>query len=577
MTRPSSRLIPLTLIAAGLWAYHNSLAVPFLFDDHESITFNPHLRSLWPLWRAMVPPTPSSVVAGRPLVGLTLALNYALGGLHVFGYHLVNVAAHVVSTLLVYGIVRRTLRGPRFRDRDGADAQGLAIALLWTVHPLLTESVTYVVQRTELLMGLCLLLALYSLIRAADTWPRRGWPAVAVVSCALGMLSKEVMVVAPVLVWIYDWMFLARSGREWWQRRRALYLGLASTWILLALLLVTTHHPAASLAFTRLTPWDYALTQCGVLLHYLRLSVWPHPLALDYFDWPVTHTLAQAWPDAAVIGGLLAGTCWALARRRPLGMLGAWFLLVLAPTSSALPIITEIAAERRMYLPLIAVVCLVVIGGWRWLGRLIAHARPRRITAASLVAAVAVLLSGVTVRRNQDYHTEASIWRETLATRPGNARAHLNLGRVLQDAGQWEAAVAQYRDALRLSPRLAEAHYNLGTALAEAGRAEEAIGHYRDALRWKPGFVAAHYNLALALEDRGQWEASVAEYQEALRFAPQSVEAHNNLGLVLVRLGRIDDAIAHEEAALRLAPGSLLVLRNLQRARALRAPLLRQP
>jgi tetratricopeptide (TPR) repeat protein len=138
------------IVVAGLWAYHNSFHGPFIFDDVPSISGNPHIRHLWPIWQAMSAP-PGSPVAGRSVVCLTLALNYAWGGLNVWGYHAVNLTVHLVSALVLFGIWRRTFEGEKLRDRFGGAAVWLAgaLALIWEVHPLQTESVTYIAQRTE--------------------------------------------------------------------------------------------------------------------------------------------------------------------------------------------------------------------------------------------------------------------------------------------------------------------------------------------------------------------------------------------------------------------------------------------
>ena len=198
------------VVAAGLLAYHNSFQGPFIYDDVPSIPGNPHIRHLWPIWQAMSAP-PGSPVAGRPVVCLTLALNYAWGGLNVWGYHAFNLTIHLVSALVLFGILRRTFQGEKLRDRFGAVAVWLAgaIALIWEVHPLQTESVTYIVQRTESLMGLFLLLTLYGVLRSSQSSRPRVWQAAAIVSCALGMGSKEVMVSAPLIVLLYDRVFLA--------------------------------------------------------------------------------------------------------------------------------------------------------------------------------------------------------------------------------------------------------------------------------------------------------------------------------------------------------------------------------
>src|SRR5208283_3006570 len=199
------KLAALLIVAAGLWAYHNSLHGPFIFDDIPSIVENRHLHHLWPIDVVMTAP-PGTTVTGRPVVCLTLALNYAVGGLNVWGYHVFNLAIHLITALVLFGILRRTFESETLRDRFGGNAVGLAatIALVWEVHPLQTESVTYVVQRTELLMGLFLLLMSYCVIRSDRSTNPALWQLAAIVSCALGMGSKEVMVVGPLIVLLYD-------------------------------------------------------------------------------------------------------------------------------------------------------------------------------------------------------------------------------------------------------------------------------------------------------------------------------------------------------------------------------------
>ena len=159
------------IIAAGIWAYHNSFRGPFIFDDVPAIVENATIRHLWPPWQPLMPPRNiSTTVQGRPIVNLSLAINYALNGFRVWGYHALNLATHIGAGLVLFGIARRTLRQPRLQQRFGEAAEmlALAIAILWVVHPLQTESVTYVVQRAESLMGLFYLLTLYGFIRGAE-------------------------------------------------------------------------------------------------------------------------------------------------------------------------------------------------------------------------------------------------------------------------------------------------------------------------------------------------------------------------------------------------------------------------
>ncbi len=558
------------LAAAGAWAYHNSLSGPFIYDDLPAIVENPQIRRLWPVWEALSTPS-ETPVDGRPVVNLTLAINYALGGLQVWGYHAVNVAIHLLSGLVLFGLLRRTLEGKRLRQQFGGDAWWLAggVTLVWIVHPLLTESVNYVIQRSELLMGLCLLATLYAVLRSADAAPGCWWQAAAVAACAAGMASKEVMVAAPLLVLLYDRTFLSTSFRDALRHRWRLYLGLAATWLVLAACLMTsTHERVAGFGFAHVTPWNYAVTQLGVLPYYLRLAVWPHPLVVDYGDWPLARSLADVWLAAVIVLGLLGWTLWALVRRRPAAFLGAWFFLMLGPTSSFLPILTEPVAERRMYLPLCAVVTLIVLGAWRVLQRAAARETVRRSLLVGFFAALVPVLSVMTLRRNEDYRSAERIWSDAVAKRPGNPRAHNNLSFVLLEEGKIKQAIAHARESLRLWPDHAEAHNNLGAALARLGQTAEAAHHYAEALRLRPDFAEPYHNLGLVFFGQGRVDEAIHYYTEAVRRRPDYAEAHNDLGVALAQQGKLAEALASYTAALRLQPDFALPYHNTGRVLA---------
>ena len=403
------------VIGICLLAYANSLNGPFIFDDIGSIPDNPNIRCLWPLTRAMSSP-PCTSVSGRPVVCLSLALNYAVGGLRPQGYHLVNLAIHLGSALLLLAIVRRTLLSPTLAGGFSQAAGWLAVAsaMIWMVHPLQTEAVTYVVQRTELLVSFFYLLTLYCAIRGWGSARSEIWFVAAIVACALGMGSKEVMVSAPIMVFLYDRTFVSRSWKDALRRHAALYFCLAGTWLVLAYLLGTgARHASAGLQL-HIRPLDYLATQAGVIAWYLRLCFWPAPLVISYDDWPVATGLAQILPQGSLMLAMLAGTVWAVVRRSALGFLGGWFFLILAPSSSVIPIVTEIAAERRMYMPLAAVVVLVTCGAYRFSGvasrRLSLPPRFLACTGAGLAVIAAGVLLSVTISRNRDYQSALSIW-----------------------------------------------------------------------------------------------------------------------------------------------------------------------
>jgi tetratricopeptide (TPR) repeat protein len=560
--------LTLVLLAlAALAAYHNSFSGPFIFDDIPSIVENSDIRHLATTLRE--DPQISSVTAvGRPLLRLSLWINYALGGQEVRGYHVLNLMLHILATWTLWGLARRMLESPALRDRYGQAAWGLAlaIALLWTTHPLQTESVTYVVQRAEILGGWLYLLTLYSVVRSASAagWRVSAWSVAAVGSCLLGMASKEMVATAPLLALALDRVFFAQSWKRLWQLRKGLYAALACTWIFQAILVMASSGRMGSVGFSvGIRWWAYALTQPYYLCRYLALSAWPSQLVLDYGSY-LSRSVEEVAPYAAVVLLLLALTFVGLWRNPPVGFCGLWFFLILAPTSSVVPIATQTGAEHRMYLPLAGLIGLGVVGGYTLWRRMWQESPGRLGVGSMLVLTVGVAaLATRTVARNEEYRSEASIWQTAVDRWPINPRAHNNLGFALARAGRTSEAIAQYEAALRLMPDYAEAHNNLGNALEGAGRTSEAIAQLEEALRLKPDYVKAHINLGNALEGAGRTPEAIAQFEEALRLQPDYAEVHYNLGSALVNAGRIPEAIVQLEEALRLKPDYVKAHNNL--------------
>jgi Flp pilus assembly protein TadD len=383
------------------------------------------------------------------------------------------------------------------------------------------------------------------------------------------MGSKEVMVVAPLVVLAYDRVFLSKSFSELFRARGAVYAGLAATWLFVLYRIASEggiRSESAGFGHGPLTSMDYAWTQTGVIVHYLRLCFWPHPLVVDYDDWPVAKAIGDVALNAVIVLALLGATAWALIRRPILGFLGVWFFLILAPTSSFLVIITEFAAERRMYLPLAGIIVLVVMSvhaAFECLFRRLSIRNTVRVGVriATLVIVVAVLIYA-TVRRNEDYRSELSILLDTVAKRPNNARAHSNAGTVLFRQGRLAEAFPHFASAVRFKPDFPEARNNLGAILYERGQLEEARGHLSEALRLRPDYADAHANLGAVLQQQGQIADAVVHYSEAIRLKPTHALAHSNLGLAFMTQGKVDDAARQFETALKLDPNR----RDTQRA-----------
>jgi tetratricopeptide (TPR) repeat protein len=539
-----ARAAALLIAAAALVAYGNTFNVPFIFDGVSGIADNASIRKLWPLLGALHPP-PGTSLAGRPIANLTFAIDYAISGENTWSYQVVNLLIHILGGIVLFGVARRALVGPMMDARFGRDAMALAlvIALLWLLHPLQTEAVTYTVQRVESLMGLFYLLTLYFVARAADSSHPGAWGAAAVAACGLGMGTKEVMVTAPVMVLLFDRTFFAGGFREALNKRPRLYMALAATWIPLAVLAWGSASRQGSAGFeTALRPADYWLEQFEAITRYLRLSLWPSTLVFDYGtvlpDGGIPLLLSFAF--VVVLAALSAVGLW---RWPALGFLGAWFFGILMPTT-VVPVATQTVAEHRMYLPIAAPLALVVIAAYSAMGA-------RRLPFFAIPAAALCFL---TVGRNATYRSATALWEDTVSKMPGNARAHCSLGLALAAIpGAAPRAIAEYEEALRLHPDYAAAHNDLGVVLEDLpGRLGDATGHFREAVRLRPAFAEAHANLGRLLASAGQADGAIPELEAALRLDPGSATTQFYMGNALAQTGRPDDAIRHYREALRL-------------------------
>ncbi len=353
MTRTSASNVPPSANRSGwmaiglvslatLLCYANSLGGAFVWDEQWSILSNPAARRLWHLRRMQ---------SIRGLVDWSFAFNFAIAGADPLGYHIVNVGIHLLASLALFGLVRRTLISHKLIGRFGPHARGLALAigLLWAVHPLNTEAVSYVVQRYELAAGLFYFFALYAFCRAVEPAANWNWFVVVILSYMAGLRCKETVVTLPLVLLWYDRAFVADCWRDL-IRRKALYIAMAFATVILAgstlaptlsslarqmLARTSSESHSGSVAQTStvvmvagMTPWSYLISQPAVIVHYLRLSFWPVGQCLDY-DWPLAKSSAEIMPPSAVVLGLIMGIVWEARHCPSAAFLGGTFFLYL--------------------------------------------------------------------------------------------------------------------------------------------------------------------------------------------------------------------------------------------------------
>ncbi len=467
----------------------------------------------WPLSGERETPGPfqpvnGSPTAGRPLVNLSFALNYAQGGFDPYSYRLFNIAIHTLSALLLGAVVARILRQPFFEGRfDNASGPvALAASLVWALHPLNTEAVVYITQRTELMMALFYLATLYCSLRywsAALPAGKATWLAFAAASCAAGMASKEVMVSAPVVMLCYERTFVRGSFQAALRKSWPLYVALCSTWVLLVYLNIDRPR-ATSAGFDRnVATLSWWFTQAKVLALYLKLTVWPWPLLIHY-HFPYLTTIASAWPWLLLASGLAVVAAIAFWRRTALGFVFVAVFATLSPTL-LIPIVTEIAAERRMYLPLAAIVPLVVVGLYALVRRTYravvkpgTSERPMLVALAFASVAVGAAFCALDVRRLTAYDDVVALWQDVVARQPTDIIVRNGLASALIFAGRTSEAQSLLEETLRLDSGDAEGLVNLGLVLMREGKLDEAVADFKQAIHLKPDDAMAHNDLAAA-------------------------------------------------------------------------------
>lgn len=507
--------------------FGNGLNGEFVLDDAPNIIENQSIRNLWSL-EPWSPPAEAFSVVGRPFGNFVFAIDYTLFGLNVRGYHAGNILCHVLAAWALLGCLRRTLSLPSLppRLRMHGDALALAITLLWAAHPLQTAAVSYVSQRLESLASLWYLLTIYCFVvgsvSAEDTPPRQRkvWHTLAVIACLLGVLTKEIVATSPLLLLLYS-LLLFPDGRAAIRRNWMTHLALFATWIPLAYLILHAQGRSGTVALTgQITPLSYFLTQIGNIATYLKLCFWPSPLIFDY-GWDVVSSWREVVGPALLLAVLLVATFWAVRFHLGFGFLGVAFFLLLAPTSSFIPILTQTAAEHRMYLPSAVVMTAVVLGMfavWPHAVRLIprldrpALGLPGLCVPLLLTGAVLLMLSGITLRRNLDYRSAETLWRDTVAKRPDNPRARMALASCCQSHRLYQEAIDHCHEAIRVAPDYLNARVCLMRAYFAANRESDAV---RD-VALRPVFLKLFLSEARRLAAEGQNEEALEQLDRAL-------------------------------------------------------------
>ena len=533
------------LIAATFLAYFPALHGGFIWDDDAHLTKNPCVvgpigfKGIWT----------SSAAVYYPLVLTSFWVQHALWGLNPMPYHLVNIAMHAMSTVLLWQVLLRlNVRGAWLG------------AALWALYPVQVESVAWITElkNTQSCLFYLLTILFFLSWRAsqAPTGERNEWFYRLALLCAtLAILSKASTVMLPVVLGLCWWW----KDCQW--RWRNIFR-------LVPFLLISTaasgwtiweqQFHSGALGPEWAQTWPERLVVAGkIIWFYLGKLAWPYPLIFVYPRWTIEAARPLMYlPTLAVIIALFVLWLNRNGWLRPAFFAFAYFVVSLFPVLDFFKIYFfrySFVGDHFQYLAGIGPLALVAAGITTTFS-LGFFRKGRPFLEPGFYGALLLVLGVLTWHQCGMYADNETLWRTTIARNPDATIAYNNLSDVYSQKGQLDMAIAYSKKALEISPNSFEALNNLGNALLKAGQTEEAIASFEKAINVAPTVATSHYNLGNTLLEKGQTTEAMEQFQRALEIRPDYPEAQNNLGVVLMRLGRLDEAMVHYEKALVLNP-----------------------
>jgi len=557
---PAAGMVPLFILSAtGFLIYSNSFDCSFHYDDVYNIVENKAIRdigNIGAIWNFL----------NRRFIGyLSFALDYHFHGLDVFGYHLVNLVIHICASFFVWWLTMLILSTPGMKSSPlGAHRRTAALgcALLFLVHPVQTQAVTYIVQRFASMAAMFYLGAVCFYMKARLTGGRNStlYFAAAGLSALLGIFTKENVATLPfalILCEIYFFGLSRESTSAAAGNKRILFLAIPSVLFLLIVPALISFDPSMIFGAVEsqrfrdppLTSATYLMTQFRVIVTYIRLLFLPVNQNIDY-DFPASRSFLEASTLASfvLLAAILAFAVRIAKRERLMSFGIVWFFLTLSVESSIKPL-HNVIFEHRLYLPMYGFSLFFVN-----LYHNVLWKRNKRVMTGVFIG-ILLVLSAATYKRNNVYKTETTLWSDAVKKSPNKARALFSLGAALSRAGRTDDARYYYMKALKVYPEYAEVYLNLGNDLLLRGELDEAVERFRKAVEIRPNYMEARSNLAVALTRAKRFREAIEEYQRILEINPDIFEVHKNLGIIYSVRHELSRAARHFEKALELYDG----------------------
>ena len=481
----------LLFIILGFGIYSNTLNVPFIFDDESRILNNPNIRvtTFSDIGKAAFSKYSAQ---NRPFGNITFALNYYLHQYNLKGYHVVNIIIHVLTGIFFYLFIKTTLSVSTPQSVNPSTPESLdpsfiafGAALAWLVHPVQTQSVTYIIQRMNSMAAMFFVLSFFLFLKgrlSSENKKRWAWFAGSAVTWLLSLGCKQISATLPFFIFLYEWYFFQDLSKDWLRRHLKYLFGVALLFGFISFLYLGLDPLEKILSLDayarhKFTFTERVLTQFRVVVYYLSLLFYPHPsrLNLDY-DFPLSHSLVDPITTLFSLGiiVMLLGSAFYLAKKeRLISFCILWFLGNLVIESTVIPL--DIIYEHRVYLPSMLVFLLAAMLAGRYI-------RPKWLVSTALCTVV-IICSVWTYERNAVWNNGIAFWQDCVEKSRNKARPHINLGNELENRGEKTDAFRHYSKAVQLDPENPKGHYNLGKNLATLGKRQEAVYHYSEAVR----------------------------------------------------------------------------------------------
>ena len=492
------------IIILGSAVYFKALffGLTYLDDNLWVLDYQPFLKNLSNIFRIFAQPDPLGNFFYRPLVYLSFALNAQFGGVSPFGYHFLNILIHIVNACLVRRLFR-TLEYP----------SGLALsgALIFTVHPALTQAVVWIPGRTDSLLSLFILLSFGNFPRFLKT-KKKIYLFRHILFFVFSLLTKETAVVLPVICFLYAYLMMGRKEELFEQKRPCFFSWLLIIGLWLMIRKIVLSHAGA---LTVITAAQSLFENLPALISYFGKVYFPVNLSVV----PFLKDLSLTYGGIVLVGGAILLLLSKHKRMSHIYFGACWFLLFLLPSL----VLSFLKHEYRLYLPIVG--CLILLFETDILKAIIKQRR----AAVILTLGVISLFSMITFQYSNKFKDGLTFWESAVETSPHLPLAHRNLGAIYHLQKHRDKAQREYRKALELNSKEPMAHNNLGIIYKEDRQLELAEQFFKKEIAVNPDFAEAYFNLGLVYFEKEKYEEAAALWQKTVELDPRFVKAYKQL------------------------------------------------